>query len=778
MRVGSQPVGGHLRRRPGLCCSVLAEFAAVARDYLRFDAAIAAIVLILALVLLPGLARTADNPQMLEAFVDDEVWQALALDGTLRWPYGNPANYLDPTGHAYATIPATWGDIRYPGTFYYGGAFYAVAAPVYAVLRAAGAPAFPTVIIVLRAITLLTALLGLVFLYNFARIHASKAVGILAVLFVAADPNFVYYTAYAHPDQLQVLLGLVALALAIRHARGGDDASLVALGLACGFVQGTKLGGAWTVPMAVLALWWGMQAVGLDLGERREAARRLIALGLAALAGWVISTPYGFVDLYYAKRAAAQLLVQGPAAADGPFGRLTMWSWWLKIYQDYSLFGLVLCGLAIARIAALIKVPGRFQPLALALVLCASQLAVYGSGKYWVVLGYLLLAIGLMAVLAFDTLVVLVRYAALSILREEPAATRVTAVLLTVGFILLYPPYALAAVSGMLDPQMYRSSTQVALNRWAEANVARDKAILFDAYAYFDPQRFSRVVRSPHPNWRKVTGYDPDYLVLSSGVYDFPLYRALIKQQKRSADDTDQFSVRLYQDLLRTEQLGPTGVQGVEYVADIAPAGLPPVASIWVPQVQAPGIGWALGKLAQTEAMTRLVAAKAETIWSPSPVPVVGAAFRVYRFNPPGTPNGRPAAIASSAQPGREARYAFDGSPAFWAAASVDQSAAYVGYDFGDHSARPVREVRVQWVGAAQTPDSVAVAYSDDGTDWTVAGSFPIAPLAAGAKRVDALPLPAGDPHRFWRLQAHCSAMAADFAVAELYFDREPAARR
>src|SRR5260370_42107768 len=98
----------------------LGEIAGVAREYLRLDRAIAIVVIAFALLLLPTLSRTADNPQMLEAFVDDEVWQALALDGTFRWPYGNPANFLDPGSCGYRVIPAYWGAIRYPGFFYYG----------------------------------------------------------------------------------------------------------------------------------------------------------------------------------------------------------------------------------------------------------------------------------------------------------------------------------------------------------------------------------------------------------------------------------------------------------------------------------------------------------------------------------------------------------------------------------------------------------------------------------------------------------------------------------
>ena len=155
---------------------------------------------------------------MLAAFVDDEVWQALALDGTLEKPYGNPTNFLDPTANAYQRIPAYWAISAIRGIVYYGGAMYQVAAPIYAVLRAVGLPAFPTVVIVLRAGSTLSALLVLIFLYNFGCRFATRPVATMAVLVLMAEQYFSRFTMYVHPDLLQCLAGLFALVLAIRHS--------------------------------------------------------------------------------------------------------------------------------------------------------------------------------------------------------------------------------------------------------------------------------------------------------------------------------------------------------------------------------------------------------------------------------------------------------------------------------------------------------------------------------------------------------------------------------
>jgi Dolichyl-phosphate-mannose-protein mannosyltransferase len=622
-----------LGRAARLIAPVLREFAAVAREYLRLDLPIAAMVIALALVLLPTLPRSADNPYMLEAFVDDEVWQTLALDGTLHWPYGNPGNFLDPSRRAYQQIPAYWEQIRYPGIFYYGGAMYWLATPLYAAARAFGAPPFPTAPIILRVVTVATALLALIFLYNFARRYACRAAGIMAVLVVAADPFFLYYTVYPHPDQLQVLLGLFALTLAIRHVESGGMHSICALGLACGAVQGTKLGGAWTVPMAALALWWGLQSTRINLGQ--EIAIRLVVLVVAALAGWIITTPYGFMDPYYLKRVAAQLLVQGPSAGVEPFGHLTLWSWLIKVCDYVTPVGLVLTALALARIVLRIDIGARFRPLVLALVLCASQILIYGSGKYWIVLGYLLLAGGLITVLACDLLVAAVRRGAALLVwwAGEPRriANTLSGVVLVTAFLILYVPYVLAAVSSIFDAALYRSSTQLALNRWAIANIGRDQRILFDAYAYFDRQWFSDVIRSPVPKWRQIAAINPDYLVLSSGIYASEHYAKLIKEQARTRDDTDPYSVRVYQDLLIADTLGPTEVAGVEHIANIEPVEW--TTENRLPSLPIAGPAWLSNRIAESEALLGLVVAKAAAIWTPPDKPMTGMTYRVYHFN-------------------------------------------------------------------------------------------------------------------------------------------------
>ena len=106
----------------------------------------------------------------------------------------------------------------------------------------------------------------------------------------------------------------------------------------CGFVQGAKLGGPWTVPMGLLALGWGVQAAGHRLRDLRIAIKRVALLGSTAVLGYVVSTPYAFMDPYLFRGFFSAWQLQGlGAAADGPFGRVTLWTW---IEAVYSISGL------------------------------------------------------------------------------------------------------------------------------------------------------------------------------------------------------------------------------------------------------------------------------------------------------------------------------------------------------------------------------------------------------------------------------------------------------
>ena len=106
---------------------------------------------------------------------------------------------------------------------------------------------------------------------------------------------------------------LLGLAVAIRHAREGDLASVVAYGILAGLVQGTKGGGAWMIPLGLAAACWG-HAYGTQTARRfgavADIALRMLAMGAAAATAYVASTPYIFFDpeFFEALRTAAGII--------------------------------------------------------------------------------------------------------------------------------------------------------------------------------------------------------------------------------------------------------------------------------------------------------------------------------------------------------------------------------------------------------------------------------------------------------------------------------------
>src|SRR5262249_29513099 len=215
----------------------------------------------------PAIPAGTDNALMLAAFVNDEPALTMALDAMTKKPHGNPANFYTHLDGSQRDLPEHWHHLRYGLFTYYGGTYLDLGYLVYKPLRQLGVPAFPAGPIILRSISFLASLLTLVFLYNLARRHSGRLAAVLAAVLLMTDRYLAYYTTIIHPDTLQLCLSLFAWLLAARHAEDGALASLAALGLVAGLVQGTKVGGPWLIPMALLALFrgwaWGGPAAAL-----------------------------------------------------------------------------------------------------------------------------------------------------------------------------------------------------------------------------------------------------------------------------------------------------------------------------------------------------------------------------------------------------------------------------------------------------------------------------------------------------------------------------------
>ena len=549
------------------------------RAHVRLDVPIVVFSLVFLALYAPLVPRNTDNPQLLAAYVNDEPFLTMALEATLVRPYGNPGNYFDSRRPSSGDLPDHWADMRYTNISYYGGAMFQLAFPPYAVLRAAGLPAFPTGPIVLRTITLLAGLLSLIVLYNFAKERGSRLAGLLAAAFVASDGYFIYYANYVHPDTLQLLFGLCAFLLAVAHARDGGRVSLVALGVFCGIVQGTKSGGPWTIPMALFALWLGTRASGrVNARSVRQFFAQTLVLGAAALVGLFISTPYAFLDSYYLRSMAMTFGV-----VSDNYLQLTetiaLFTWAEALYHYIGLAGACLVGITIAR-AVYVNVRRISDPaLALAVVLALSQFLWYGTAsRVWQVLGYLVLGFGLMAALGFETLFIAVgKLVASASRRSRRAASELKAAWVVTALVVVvvvasgrwYVP-----ASWAVDQYTVSHSTVRAANDWAiDHGVRSDAVIVFDDLAYFDRGRFPRAkMQGGVLTWGAVDTIDPDYIVLSKSLWGAEWMQRLIARQRLARRNPEPFNVSLYQDLLATKAPGPTKIPGIELEGILRPA--------------------------------------------------------------------------------------------------------------------------------------------------------------------------------------------------------------
>ncbi|MCC8967962.1 glycosyltransferase family 39 protein [Bradyrhizobium sp. Pear76] len=546
----------------------------------------------------------------------------LALDGTAAKPFGNPANYLDPTAEAFKKIPAYWGTLRYNNIVYYGAVMFDIAFPFYATAHLVGLPAFPTAPIILRTISMLAALMSLLFVYNFAKRHAGVVVGVLSCAALLTDGNFIYYMTIIHPDTLQIYFGLLALGLALRHSGDGSLSSLAALGMVCGLVQGTKFGGPWTVPLATAALLMGIRATGAHQWDKKVIAQRVAVLGATALLGWLGTNPYAVITPYYFDSWVAQWQIVG--SSGGPLGTFTPWDWMKAIYDYVGPLG---SALAVAGL--LHGLSGGFsttrkRALFLAAILSLSQIAYYALlGKLWVVVGYLLVALPLMAMLSFDFVVTWLRF-----ILAKPFGRLARPITLTFVFLAtlyLGTDHVFALVNQTLALR-HRDNTLLALNDWAaKGGIPPDARIVFDDLGYFDPKIFKNAkMYGGVLTWSGVNALDPEYIVLSSSLYGSPHYAKLIETQHLAADDPNPFSMLMYQALIPTPAPGPTAAEGITFVKEIAPESSRAKASS--PAHLTP---WR-----SLEARVRSSLALLEGIWQPIDKPRVGPTLKIYKRKP------------------------------------------------------------------------------------------------------------------------------------------------
>jgi len=515
---------------------------------LAVDLPLASLLLVYALLWVPLLGRVTDNPRHLAAFINDEPMITQQLVGMTLWPYGHPGNLMQHPERR----PAEWETISYPNGLYYGGTYLNAAFLVYAPLKWLGLPDFPMAPVILRSLSVLFGLLALVILYNLGKEIGGRATGFGATLLLLLDPYFNHYSGKIHPDTAMTALTLLALWVASRHVRRGDGASLVTLGLLVGLVHGSKMGGPWLFPVALLAVLWGGCSAGAGAGTtgwRRcwwLVSRRGTLLALLSLTGFALSTPYAFLNRHY----FAALKVSWNLFTRSPLSPVTYAGWFRAIweYEGPVFLGLVGLGLVLAGVRCW-KAPQELPPaLVLTIALALSVVAFYTTMvRVWIAVFYLVPVLGLLALLATCAVVgPLQRLAAKGAWGQRSAATLYCCGVLAILYFRSANP-----LSQVLLCHCQSHATVEAVGRWARDHLPPGSTILLDDLAYFDPKVFPEAAfHGGLLTYADLERLQPDYFLLSGSIYQAAHYVELRKTQHYTRARQGPFSVLLYQDAL------------------------------------------------------------------------------------------------------------------------------------------------------------------------------------------------------------------------------------
>jgi hypothetical protein len=519
---------------------------------LRVDIISGAIVVIMLALALPSLSGRADNPLLLRAFVDDEPPLTMQVDGMTAWPWGNPARYFEPG----ASVPSHWMGLSYTGLLYYGGLLPELGLLIWLPLKLIGLPLFPTVPIILRALSLLFAVCTLLAVYNFGRRHFGTIAGLFGAAYLISELYFVWMGVIAHPDTLLYFLTVLALALCIRHARDGGMDSLIGIGLVAGLAQGAKFGGPLLVPIAAVSIARGAPSVF------RLATRGLISLAVAS-AVFFVTTPYAFVDSYYFTTWAETAKTFSREAWATP------WTW-LEMSADRLGYPLLVLG-AIGLIVQLARSlhSGKALVLTLSLLLCITIYGWYSILQvHWVQLQYVLVPFAFIAMFAGCVFELLIAW---------PPHSKALAYGAALAGLFLLGQNRAIEIAHLLQPlRDWRQSDRLRVGEWLSDHIAAgsNPKVLFDYYAYFDPKKISaQSPRSGPIRYVDLLERSPDYFVLT--VFRNPHWtNDKIRGLKLSRFDRDNTNVRLYQDLLGTDPDHPkVDTSKTPFIAPLATFG-------------------------------------------------------------------------------------------------------------------------------------------------------------------------------------------------------------
>jgi hypothetical protein len=693
--------------------------------HLRLDRWIVPLLLVAMVALVPLVPRSTGSALKLAAFINDEPALTMNLHAMTLTPIGDPWN-LDAANPRRKHVPGPeWSGLTYGGFNYYGGLYLGAGFLAYAPLKLFGAPIFPTAPFILRLVSMLAALGSLILIYQFGRRNAGVLAGAAAALVLATDVQFLYYGSIIHPDSLQLFMGLIGLILAALHLREKSFSTLIALGIAMGMSQSTKVGAIWFIPTACLAVWWGLPQDMTGWRDRlKGSAARMLALGLTAIAAWFITTPYAVFGSYLSMMRGTWTVVTSPNLGAGQIMD------WIKGFRTHfgTPLALLLAAATCWTVAKAVK-GWLSRPLVLALVLAVSQILWFVfSNKVWVIVGYCMLAYGLLGMFAAMMLKDIFKI----IQRNSRAVSRLalwTACLFLGGLVL---ERTLISSHYILRQYLRDQSTSIKLDDWAKANNLPSSAkIRWDDIAYLDPLRFPNGrMHGGLMSWSALRIHDPDYVVLSSSIFESSWYANLITTQNLGRTDAFVYNVRLYQDFLGTKNDGkpvPPWVQAVHSIsATPAEKHNPPLWLValgdTVPHIGKPFvkglIGFDIHLWTFRHLFENAIGLRND---------LFGPTLKIFRLNGADEACGREQVSETGGTlEGYQPAFAFDGTSAAWVSAKIGKAAegVSIAVNFGCGEVRGGSIIDILWATAETRPHGFRIEASQDGKEWINLGDF------------------------------------------------------
>lgn len=761
----------------------ISVFAKEAGLLLKPDLFSATLAFILLFLFLPTIGRHAADGLMLATFVDDEALITMQLDGMTVWPYGNPATYLG-MGGIPKDLPEHWNNFNYQNLPYYGGFYLDLAFLIWMPLKLLGCPLFPTAPIILRALSLIFTICTVLATYNIARSYFGRIGAVIGALFIVTETYFGLIGTIAHPDSLLFFLAIVALAVCIRHARDGAVDSLIAVGIAAGLAQGAKMGGPLLIPITVLSVGWGAKRYILSFGWLHWLGRCFgngILTLVVAIAVFVLTTPYAILDDYF---FYTWQLWSKSFAGVSPISPTTFWDWASNFQAHVGMEILLMTSVGGVLLVAQRRDPSQKIPQLLTATLALTVFLWYAIfQKFWVQLQYLIIPFWFVAMLAgtiADRILSLVPPVQRPPYRQL-AALSILVFAGTIGWTRF-----LIALNTPARYLVWREAPQLNIGDWALRNIPSDSnpRILIDAPTYFDSRAFPNLRWNGGPiRYSDLMREMPDYIALTryaGGNWQ----SAKISGPKLDYWDTDYSNMRLYQDLLGVDPL-KVSVDTTEtpFARHMTSLGWMSDASNEVEfsskhfgiqeRILAAALSVAsnnsdfVSNAAQATELNRHVALfKIDHAKFAETVPVHHQHQLARAFASSSVPSSPPQNVTSS-------------SGQTWQSAKQGPLAVgeFVGLEFPYTPVAP-REVMIKWVAWAWCPQAIEIEYSEDGSTWLSAGTFPVTEPADPAVKdapgtmrwEETFKIPNIGPKRYWRINARSMSENHFFGLEQIRF--------